>query len=216
MCGSCCSKSPISILPYEDVILRSLAEKYHVEYSSYPGYRVFDTRNEIFIALSYVIDTKGGACPFLYGNKCLIHYEYKPLICRSFPYVPVRVSYSIIPELKIISAQAEYRVSLLCNFVKNNESTLRKLIEDSNGLMLHHVFEEQIRTALEMDSIRNTLLNLLSSLWRSGVVDICDTVKTGRTIINLYEFLRMHFPQLPYVLGINKVLNKLSYEVDRD
>uniref|UniRef100_A0A7C4DAN2 YkgJ family cysteine cluster protein n=1 Tax=Staphylothermus marinus TaxID=2280 RepID=A0A7C4DAN2_STAMA len=210
MCGSCCTKSPISILPHEDFTLRALADKYDVKYSSYPGYRVYDLQNRIYIALSYVIDTNTGACPFLSGNKCLIHYEYKPLICRSFPYVPIKVSYHIIPELKIIHAKSEYRISLLCNFVKNNEDKLRELAEKTNGAILHVIFEEQIRSAIEMDSIRNTLLNLLSTLWRRNDVDIVEDIDTGAPVVNLYDVLRMKFPELPYVLGINKILNRIT------
>lgn len=210
MCGSCCTKSPISILPHEDVVLRVLADKHGVKYSSHPGYRVFDSISRSNIALSYVIDISNGSCPFLSRYKCVVHYEYKPLICRAFPYVPVRVSYHIVPELKIIHAKSEYRVSLLCNYVKNNEATLKRLAEKTDGALLQVVFEEQVRNALEMDSTRNTLLNLLSNLWRRKLVEIVEDAENNAPVVNLYEVLRTRFPELPYVLGINKILTIIT------
>ncbi|OYT38796.1 MAG: zinc/iron-chelating domain-containing protein, partial [Desulfurococcales archaeon ex4484_58] len=57
-------KSPISLLPHEDLILYRLAEKYGLEYRSRPGYRVFDAKNGVYIALSYVMDLVNGKCTF--------------------------------------------------------------------------------------------------------------------------------------------------------
>lgn len=207
MCGLCCTKSSVSILPHENVILKKLADKYGLPYSSTPGYVVYDSLNKRYIALSYVMHLSNGKCLFLEGNKCKIHYEYKPLICRSFPYVPKRVRYVIVDQTKSIYAKVDYGISLECLFVKNNKRHLEELLVDEK--YIYDFFEEQIREAVKMESLRNTILNLLSNLWHLGLISISE--KTGEPFIvqNVYDVLRTQYPELPYILGINKVFEMI-------
>ncbi|MEM4535446.1 MAG: YkgJ family cysteine cluster protein, partial [Desulfurococcaceae archaeon] len=96
MCGDCCKMSPISVLPHEEVILKKLGELLDVDVRFTPGYTVYEAIRGVNLAFSYVMQLNtGGQCPFLRNNKCTIHYIYKPYICRSFPYIPRHVKYSI-------------------------------------------------------------------------------------------------------------------------
>lgn len=207
MCGKCCTKSSVSILPHEDLILRKLADKYGLPYSSTHGYVIYDSLNKRWIALSYVMHLINGKCVFLEGNKCRIHYEYKPLICRSFPYVPKRVRYVIVDQTKSIYAKVDYGISLECIFVRNNRGFFEERFIDERSI--YDFFEEQIREAIRMESLRNTMLNLLSNLWREGLINVAEKTGEPTVVQNLYNVLRIHYPELPYILGVNRVFETI-------
>ncbi|MET1160808.1 MAG: YkgJ family cysteine cluster protein [Thermoprotei archaeon] len=207
LCGECCTKSPISILPHEEIILRSLAEKLGVEYRSSHGYRVFDRISHAYIALSYVMELVNGRCPFLREDlKCSIHDIYKPLICRSFPYVPKHVKYNIVWDLRIIYATTEYGLSLECPVIKRDKEYLENLLR-SNKLELY--IKQELDSAREMERIRSLFLTLLSELWRRGDVELTDDPGVKAPVTNLYTLLRKYYPSLPYILGVNKLLESV-------
>lgn len=193
----CCTSSPVSILPHEDVILSFIARKIGVEYASRPGYTVYDAVNDINLALSYVMLLgRNSRCVFLNSsNLCLLHDIYKPYICRSYPYVPRQVKYAFDEESKLISAQVDYGLSTACPVVESNKSILEKYVKHDPHYLLFYVGQEYT-VALEMESDRQTLLSLLSYLWKTGTVEL-ETKKTGTRTVNLYEFLRGYFPDLP-------------------
>jgi len=214
MCGLCCTKSPVSILPHEDVILRSLAESFNLPYRSSPGYRVFDNVRKSYIALSYAMELYNGRCVFLDDrNRCMIQYIYKPLICRSFPYVPRHVRYNIVWSAKLIYTTVEYAVSLECPVIKRDSEYIRELF--SIGYKhLWSYFKREFTAAEEMEQTRQALLMMLSELWREGVVELAEDPKTNAPIINLYDLLRERYPDLPYILGVSSILKSVERAVE--
>ncbi len=204
LCGLCCRSSPISILPHEDYILRALAKRFGVKYRSRPGYRVFDRRTGRDIALSYVMELVDGRCPFLrQDDLCMIQGIYKPLICRSFPYVPKQVRYIISDEMKLIFAKVEYGISSACPVIKQDKETIIGLMT-ATPQWYRLYFPQEYRAAVEMEEKRSLMLRLLSKLWASRIVDI-DSGRGGtHNTINLYELLRTYFPNLPYIIGVGK------------
>ncbi|MCD6301852.1 MAG: YkgJ family cysteine cluster protein [Staphylothermus sp.] len=204
LCGICCKASPVSLLPHEDFILRMLANKLGLPYKSRPGYKVFDAKRRLNIALSYVMELVDGKCVFLTkGNKCLINFIYKPLICRSYPYVPKNVKYTISLDYKLIFATAEYGLSIKCPVIEDDQDKIayymNKYFHWSKIYM-----PNEYKAAMEMEEKRNLMLKLLSQLWASGVVDLRDE-NHNAPIINLYDLLRTYYPNIPYILEIDKI-----------
>ncbi len=209
LCGLCCRSSPISILPHEDYILHNLAQHLGVKYRSRPGYRVFDKRTGRDIALSYVMELVDGRCPFLrHDDLCMIQDIYKPLICRSFPYVPKQVRYIISNELKLVSAKVDYGISSACPVIRQDKEIIMGLMA-ATPLWHRLYFPQEYAAAMEMEGKRTLMLRLLSNLWISGIVDI-DSGNVGKhNIINLYELLRTYFPNLPYIMGLGETLDRI-------
>lgn len=208
-CGLCCRSSPISILPHEDYILRALAERLGVEYRSRPGYRVFDRRTGRDIALSYVMELVDDRCPFLrQDDLCMIQDIYKPLICRSFPYVPKQVRYIISNELKLVFAKVEYGISSACPVIMQDKEIIMGLMHVT-PLWYRLYFPQEYVAAMEMEEKRSLMLRLLSKLWSSGIVDIDSGREEAHNIINLYELLRTYFPNLPYIIGLGETINRI-------
>jgi len=206
MCGECCRLSPISILPHEEVILRELSRILGVNIELSPGYTVYDSVSCVNIAFSFVLHlNKKSTCPFLVNNKCSIHYIYKPYICRSFPYIPRHVKYSIDDVNKYITATADYGLSLACRIVKRDREILEKYSRHS---ILSHYLRDEYLASVEAENIRLLLLYLLSVLWREGIIDIRPSVPSAR-VVGLYEFLRRYFPELPSRLNIDNILVKV-------
>lgn len=213
MCGSCCRMSPISILPHEEVILRKLAEYMEINVVFTNGYTVYEAVNGVNIAFSYIMHLdESGKCPFQKGVLCSIHGVYKPYICRSFPYIPRHVKYHIDDENKYMMATTDYGLSTACPVVKKD----RPLLEEAEALhggpvekILIHYYKDGYWTAIEMDNARALMLDLLSRLWQTGVIDIKPANKPGITV-NLYEFLRRYYPDLPQRLGVDLVYRKVK------
>lgn len=204
MCGECCKLSPISLLPHEEIILRELSGLVGVEVKFSPGYTVYDAISGVNVAFSYILHLdENSKCPFLLGNKCSIHYIYKPYICRSFPYIPRHVRYSIDDVNKYITAEADYGLSLACHIVKRDKETLEKCAL-KQSILVHYSRDEYL-ASVEAENTRLLLLYLLSKLWREGLVDVKPSVP-GVQVMSLYEFLRRYFPELPSRLSLDKVL----------
>lgn len=198
--------SPVSLLPHEEVILRKLAEMLGVEVTFTAGYTVFEAIRGANLAFSYVMHlSENGQCAFLENNKCTIHYIYKPYICRSFPYIPRHVKYSVDEVNKYISASADYGLSLACHVVRRDRAVLEKYI--GNPSILYHYAKNEYLTASESERVRSLLLTALSKLWRDGLVDI-QPARQNAPVLNLYEFLRQMYPDLPSVLGVDRVVER--------
>ncbi|MCC6010898.1 MAG: YkgJ family cysteine cluster protein [Desulfurococcaceae archaeon] len=207
MCGECCKLSPISLLPHEGIVLRELSEIIGVEVKFTPGYTVYDAISGVNIAFSYILHlNENSKCPFLLDNKCSIHYIYKPYICRSFPYIPRHVRYSIDDVNRYITAEADYGLSLACYIVRRDKEVLEKY-SGKHSVLVHYLRDEYL-ASVEAENIRLLLLYLLSVLWREGLVNIKPSVP-GARVISLYEFLRSYFPELPSRLNLDKVLVKV-------
>lgn len=206
MCGLCCKMSPVSVLPHEVVVLENLAEKLGTAVYFAHGYTVYEAVNGVNLAFSYVMQLVNGQCPFLRGNKCSIHYIYKPYICRSFPYIPRHVKYSIDDVNKYILASTDYGLSLACHVVRRDREVLEKYARIPS--LLVHYLKEECSVAVEAENARTILLVALSKLWRDGLVDIRAS-KPSAPVVNLYEFLRRFYPDLPGILGVDKVASRM-------
>lgn len=209
LCGYCCKASPISLLPHEEVVLRLLADKLKKPYKSRPGYRVFDSRRKVWIALSYIMELVDGKCQFLEKDRCSINYIYKPLICRSYPYVPRQVQYTLASSYRVIFATSDYGLSIKCPIIKKDK-------EHIQSLMMRTLFWPQFympreyKAALEMEEKRTLLLKLLTGLWQRGITELSECGPDSAPTINLYDILRNYYPNLPYILEIDKVLSKIG------
>ncbi len=199
--------SPISILPHEEIVLRELSKIRGVSITTSPGYAVYDVISGVNIAFSYVLHlNEKSTCPFLVNNKCSIHYIYKPYICRSFPYIPRHVKYSIDDINRYIIASTDYGLSLACHIIRRDKNVLEKY-NSRPGILIHYLRNEYL-ASVEAENVRLLLLYLLSLLWREGFVEIKPSVQ-GAQVVNLYEFLRRYFPELPTKLNLNRVLIKV-------
>lgn len=167
---------------------------------------VYDEISGVNIAFSYVMELVNGKCVFLNGVKCLIHDVYKPLICRSYPYIPRYVKYNIDEREKRVFAVAEYGLSLACPVIRRDRGVLEMHVEQP-GILLKYMPREYY-ASIEMENTRNLLLGLLSKLWRDGLVEI-STARRSTQVVNLYEFLRVYYPNLPNILNIDKVVEKV-------
>lgn len=181
-----------------------MAKSFGLEYSSEPGYTIYESVHGINLALSYVFQLgPNGKCIFLRDNNtCRIHNIYKPLICRSYPYVPKHVKYNISDAERLIIATSDYGISLTCPVVKKDRVVLEKY--SGNPAIVIHYLKEEYDAAVRMEENRNFLLYLLSLLWREGAVELQPT-KSSAPVINLYQFLRAYFPDLPTKLNIDTI-----------
>lgn len=207
LCGLCCKMSPISVLPHEEVVLRRLGREINVTVSFTHGYTVYEAVSGVNLALSYVMQLVDGQCPFLENNKCRLHYIYKPYICRSFPYIPRHVRYSIDDINKYIAASTDYGLSLACHIVKRDREILERH-RNNPGLIVHYLKYEYL-ASIEAEKIRSLLLTSLSKLWREGLVEIKSN-KPSAPVVNLYEFLRQFYPDLPNILGMDKIVYRVK------
>ncbi len=209
LCGICCKASPVSLLPYEDVILRLIAQKLGLPYRSRPGYRVFDQRSKTWIALSYAMQLVDGKCVFLTKDDlCMINNIYKPLICRSYPYVPKQIRYTLSLDFKMIFSVADYGLSIKCPVIEEDQYYISMLMRKYPNWATIYMPNEY-KAAQEFEEKRRLLLELLSQLWMRGIVELRENGFEGAPIVNLYEVLRRFYPNLPYILEIDKVLKKL-------
>ncbi len=208
ICGLCCKLSPITLLSFEETILHAAANEMNIRILIRPGYTIYDKKNKVFLGLSYIMELINGKCPFLHNGKCLIHGLYKPYICRSFPYTPKEVRYVYSSEFKVLTSYVEYGLSLKCPVIEKDKDKINYLLKyKPYGLTIY--MPNEVKAAMEMEEKRNLILKLLSELWRKGIVEFDPDIKPDDPdrVINVYEFLRTYYPNLPYVLGIPKILS---------
>lgn len=62
------------------------AEEKKIDASIKPLRAILDGKNKKAIILTYFIDSKGDACPFLKENKCAIYDTKRAYVCRLFPF----------------------------------------------------------------------------------------------------------------------------------
>ncbi|WP_448579498.1 YkgJ family cysteine cluster protein [Thermosphaera sp.] len=204
-CGLCCTLSPVSLLPHEDMALRFLANAYNLKYRSFPGYKMYDEISGFNLAFSYVMELVDGKCTFLENNLCLIHNVAKPLICRSYPFVPMQVKYFVDNFNRRVYAVVEHGLSMKCPVVSRD---LRRMESVENPYRLAYFYTpNEFLASLEMERARNIYFELLSALWKKRLVELTEE-KRGAPVINLYQFLRTYFPEMPNLLNIQPLRDK--------
>lgn len=204
-CGLCCTLSPVSLLPHEDMALRFLANAYNLKYRSFPGYKMYDEISGFNLAFSYVMELVDGKCTFLENNLCLIHNVAKPLICRSYPFVPKQVKYFVDNFNRRVYAVVEHGLSMKCPVVSRD---LRRMESVENPYRLAYFYTpNEFLASLEMERARNIYFELLSALWKKRLVELTEE-KPGAPVINLYQFLRTYFPEMPNLLNIQPLRDK--------
>ncbi len=191
-CALCCKLSPITVLPHEVYLLQREAEELGVEVMFSPSYIVVDELNKIRIVLSYLLMLNGrGECPFLRGTKCLVHDSYKPLTCRSFPYLPRIIRYSMDVATKTIDFDVSFVASYACPVVKRDDPSY------GNGDMRIY-FKNEVPSAQEAIALRKFYAATLTQMWRSGAIELTD--EDGRTVpyplVNGYFFIRQRMPMI--------------------
>ncbi|HID80377.1 MAG TPA: YkgJ family cysteine cluster protein [Ignisphaera sp.] len=168
MCGTCCRNTPITLLPHEAVILETLGKELGVSVTIEPGFTLVDSKKRIRIALSYVLKPKEGVCPFLDNNRCSIHNLYKPLICRSFPLVPIHVKYFIDTKTLRIVHISRYGLSSICPSVKD----MAKEYGNETYSTIPHIFPDEYEAYYIMESLRMSYMHALSRLWQNAVLGL--------------------------------------------
>lgn len=198
-CGLCCRLSPVTVLPHEVYLIEREAEDLGVDVRFKVGYTVVDLVNKVRLALSYLMMLNDdNVCPFLTSdNKCLVHNRYKPLTCRSYPFLPRVIRYSLDPVTKTIDFEVSYGASTACPVVKeglSNGSLIRVSVDTS---FARRIFPREYVAAEEMINARRIYTHYLSYLWRSGEVDLVEDNGTyPYPVVNSYWFIRSRFPQL--------------------
>ncbi len=184
-CGVCCTLSPITILPHEAIILRREAVRLGIKLELIEGYRIYDDVSGKNIILSYAVKLNNSKrCPFLtHDNKCSVHETYKPLTCRSFPYVPREIQYYIDNGTRTIMHKSIYGVSTACLFVKNNASKLEEEIMKHD---IKQVFPNEYKYAQEAEHWRRWYMRMLTYLWRMGLVDLYSEPLEEAVGVNAY------------------------------
>ncbi len=187
-CGICCTLSPITILPHEAIILHREAARLGIKLELTEGYRIYDDVSDKNIVLSYAIKLSGNRrCPFLTrDNKCLVHNTYKPLTCRSFPYVPREIQYYIDNSTRTIMHRSVYGISTACMFVKNNAKLLEKELLEHG---IAKIFPSEYKYAQEAERWRRWYMRTLTYLWRMGFVDLYSEPLEDARSVNAYVFI---------------------------
>lgn len=205
-CGLCCTLSPVSLLPHEDITLRYLADTLELKYVSVPGYKMYDEISGYNLAFSYAMELINGKCVFLRDNLCIIHDKYKPLICRSYPFVPRQVKYYVDHNNRRVYAIVDHGLSMSCPVVLKD----REKIEASGNpyKIVYDYAPSEYLASLEMERARNIYLELLSFLWKKGLVELSEA-KTNAPVMNLYNFLRRFIPETPNLLNIQPIKNRV-------
>ena len=188
MCGTCCKNTPITLLPHEAVILETLSKELKIDAIIEPGFTLTDGKNRIRIALSYVLKPREGVCPFLNDNRCSIHNLYKPLICRSFPLVPIHVKYFIDTKTLRIVHISRYGLSSICPSVKD----MVKEYGNETHSILPHIFPDEYEAYYIMESLRMSYMHALSRLWQNAVLGLLSYGEkhSDLPLINAYILLK--------------------------
>lgn len=211
--GICCKASPITLQSFEAIIIGSLSKAFNIEVHIKLGYIVRDRISNNYLAISYILElNENRSCPFLKkDNKCIIHNIYKPFICRSYPYVPREVRYLFIDGFRFIIPRVEYGLSSKCPVIQKHKYLIDKYI-DIDPYFISVYMPNEYKAALEAESKRTIILNLLSSLWRKGLIDLTtiNKIPPSTPVVNVYNFLQKYYPNLPYILGIEEIFRRIK------
>ena len=185
-CGACCRLSAITVLPHEVLVLRRIAKEKGVKVNFKEGYMVYDEVSGTNIVLSYHMLLDNGKCPFLNNGSCLVHFEYKPLTCRSFPYVPKEILYMINEDAKIIFHKSKYGLSTACEFVKKYSRKIEELLGNHS---IAEIMPVEYKHALEAEQWRRWYMRMLTLLWNTGLVNLSSKPNPTSRNVNAYEFI---------------------------
>ncbi|HII48097.1 YkgJ family cysteine cluster protein [Pyrobaculum aerophilum] len=196
-CALCCKASPVTVLPHEVYILQKYAEKLGVGVVFTPAYKVVDLKSGVRIALSYLMHLdESGACPFLNGTRCMIHDLYKPLTCRSFPYLPKVIRYELNPAAREVHIDVKFVMSTLCPVVRR-DLTAADVAKMSSVKIAVKYAPREVEVAVKTLEKRYLYAKILSELWRRGDVELDEE---GRhpfyPVINGFAFIRRFYPEL--------------------
>lgn len=212
MCSACCRNTPITLLPHEAVVLETLSKELGLDVIIEPGFTLADDKNRVRIALSYVLKPREGACPFLNNSKCSIHKVYKPLICRSFPLVPIHVKYLIDTKTLRIVHISRYGLSSICPSARD----IAKNYGNETQSMLPHIFPDEYETYYIMESLRMSYMHALSKLWQNAILSLLSYEErhSDLPLVNAYILLKPFIDSTilmvedPYhILVLHKYLN---------
>ncbi len=216
-CGYCCTISPVTVFPHEVIILSKLAEELDVSDLTFkPGYVIMDIKNDVRVALSYLMQlNEKGICPFLdtQDKTCKVHSLYKPLTCRSFPYLPRVVRYVIDPELKLVDFTVEFVVSSLCPVIRNNYTQEDLEMMMNNTKLAIKVMPKEVGAAEEAIKARKIYADALTALWRAGYVELRgnNTNNANWPTVNAFEYIRQFIPHITldqFVPNISRIIRK--------
>ena len=191
-CGACCRASHIAVLAHEKLILTKIAKKFDIQVDFSYDYTIYDRYSNQKIVLTYYITLKNGVCPFLKGNTCLIHDIYKPLICRSFPYVPKKVEYLYNADLRVIKHRSTYAISTACTFIRKFKSEIERYIETEDDIKAF--LPDEYLAAVKMEVLRTKYLSALSYLWRLNYINLDFSYKGYSQVVDAYTFIRRYLP----------------------
>lgn len=196
-CALCCRTSPVTVLPHEVYILQRLAEKLGVNVVFTPAYKVADVKSGLRIAMSYLMHLdEEGKCPFLDGAKCMVHSLYKPLTCRSFPYLPKVIRYELDPVNREIRIDVKFVMSTLCPVVRK-DLTPADAAKMSNINIAVKYAPQEAKVALKTLEKRYLYAKILSGLWKRGAVELDDESKYPfYPVVNGFAFIRRFYPEL--------------------
>lgn len=196
-CALCCRASPVTVLPHEVYILQRLAEKLGVDVVFTPAYKVADVKSGLRIAMSYLMHLdEEGKCPFLDGTKCMVHSLYKPLTCRSFPYLPKVIRYELDPVNREIQIDVKFVMSTLCPVVRR-DLTPADAAKMSNINVAVKYAPQETKVALKTLEKRYLYAKILSELWKRGAVELDDESKYPfYPVVNGFALIRRFYPEL--------------------
>lgn len=196
-CALCCKASPVTVLPHEVYILQRLAAELGAAAVFTPAYKVADVKSGLRVALSYLMHLdEEGKCPFLEGTRCLVHDRYKPLTCRSFPYLPKVIKYDIDPAAREVRIDVRFVMSTLCPVVRRDLSPADVAKMSSIGLAVKYAPRET-EVAVKTLEKRYFYARVLSELWRRGLVELDEEGKYPFfPVVNGFAFIRRFYPEL--------------------
>ncbi|MEM1889975.1 MAG: YkgJ family cysteine cluster protein [Pyrobaculum sp.] len=196
-CALCCKASPVTVLPHEVYIIQKYAEELEIPVVFTPAYKVADLKTGLRVALSYLMHLdEEEKCPFLKGTRCLLHGLYKPLTCRSFPYLPKVVKYELDPVNREVRVDVRFVISTLCPVVKKDLSP-SDVAKMSNIYLAAKYAPGEVDIAIKTVEKRLFYAKSLSTLWKRGEVELDEEVKYPFfPVVNGFAFIRRFYPSL--------------------
>jgi len=194
-CALCCRASPVTVLPHEVYVLQKAARELGVSVVFTPAYKVADLRSGVRVALSYLMHLdEEGKCPFLEGTRCRVHDVYKPLTCRSFPYLPKVVKYELDPVAKEVRVDVRFVISTLCPVVKRDLSP-SDVVKMADVRVAVKYAPMEVEVAVSTLEKRMLYARVLSELWRRGLVELDEDKYPFFPVVNGFAFIRRFYPQ---------------------